>query len=94
VIGHQRLDAERLALLLHQRDLGIGVGREAVDRDHGRQAEFLDVLDVALQVAMPLRAPSRSSFFRSSFFTPPCILSARMVATTTTQSGFSRPCGT
>jgi hypothetical protein len=50
VIGHQRLDAERLALLLHQLDLGVGVGREAVDRDDRRQAELLDVLDVALQV--------------------------------------------
>ena len=58
VIGHQRLDAERLALLLDQRDLGVGVGREAVDRDHRRQAEFLDVLDVALQVAHAgFRAP-------------------------------------
>ncbi len=38
---------------------------------------------------MPLSSAFRSSFFRSFFATPPCILSARMVATITTQSGFS-----
>ncbi len=51
VIGHQRLDAKRLALFPDQRDLGIGVGREAIDRDDSRQTEFLDVLDVALKIA-------------------------------------------
>ena len=50
VVGHQRLDAERLALLLDQRDLGVGVGGEAVDRDHRRDAELLDVLHVTLEV--------------------------------------------
>src|SRR5207237_228735 len=50
VVGHQRLDAERLALVLDQRDLGVGVGGEAIDRDHRRDAELADVLDVALQV--------------------------------------------
>ena len=40
VIGHQRLDAERLALLLDQIDLGVGVGGEAVDRDHRRQIDI------------------------------------------------------
>ena len=39
---------------------------------------------------MPASSALRSSFLRSSFLTPPCILSARMVATSTTQSG-ARP---
>ena len=59
VIGHQRLDAERLALLLDQRDLGVGVGGEAVDRDHRRDAELLHVLDVALR-GWPCRLPAPS----------------------------------
>ena len=50
MVGHQRFDAERLAFLLDQRDFGVAVGREAVDRDHHRQPEFLHVLDVALQI--------------------------------------------
>ena len=36
---------------------------------------------------MPASSALRSSFLRSSFFTPPCIFSARMVATITAQSG-------
>ncbi len=36
---------------------------------------------------MPASSAFRSSFLRSSFLTPPCILSARMVATSTAQSG-------
>ena len=35
----------------------------------------------------PFFNASTSSFFRSSFATPPCILSALIVATITTQSG-------
>src|SRR6266849_8657382 len=39
MIGHHRLDAELGAGRLHQGNLGIGVGAEAVDRDHRYQAE-------------------------------------------------------
>src|SRR5262249_13465215 len=37
----------------------------------------------------PDSSAARFSLLRSSFFTPPCIFSARMVATSTTQSGAS-----
>ena len=50
VIGHHGFDAECLAVVLHQLDLGVGVGGEAVDRDHRHDAEFLHVLDMALQI--------------------------------------------
>ena len=51
MIGHDSLDAERLALLLDQGNFGVGIGRETVDRDHRGQAELLHVLDVAAQIA-------------------------------------------
>ena len=50
MIGHQRLDANRLALFLDQGDLGFGIGGKAVDRNHGRQAEFLHVFYMALKI--------------------------------------------
>ena len=34
--GYERFNAERLALVLDELDLGVGVGRETIDRDHGR----------------------------------------------------------
>ena len=40
-----------------------------------------------LRFDMPASSAFRFSVLRSSFFTPPCILSARMVATSTTASG-------
>src|SRR5690606_31165889 len=40
----------RLRVLLHSRDLGLGIGDEVVDRDHGRHAEALYILDVAAEV--------------------------------------------
>ena len=50
VVGHHRLDAQLGAGRLDQLDLGLGVGAEAVDRDHRHEAELPHVLDVALQV--------------------------------------------
>ena len=74
--------------------LGVGVGAEMVDRDDRRNAELLHVLDVALQIR-------QAGFERLEILglevvpssTPPCILSARTVATITThvrlQPGFA-----
>ena len=58
-----------------------------VDGHDHRQAEAVDVLDVPLEVLQPLSRASTFSFFRSSLATPPCIFSARTVATITTASG-------
>ena len=50
MIGHNGLDPELGAGALDQFDFRRGVGREAVDRDYRLDAEFLHILDVALQV--------------------------------------------
>ncbi len=50
MVRHQRLDAKLLGVLLHQPDLGLAVGAEAVDRDQRHDAELLHVLDVASEV--------------------------------------------
>ena len=50
MVGDERLDAEFGAAILDQRGLGIGIGAEAVDRDHRHDAEFLYVLDMAGEV--------------------------------------------
>src|SRR5262249_42893817 len=47
---HERLDAELLARALHQRDLRIGIGAEAIDGNDGYDAEFLHVLDMAREI--------------------------------------------
>ena len=54
MIGQHAFDAERGAKPPEQRDLGLGVAREAVDRDHHRHAVFLHVLDMALEIGETL----------------------------------------
>ena len=54
MVGHDAFDAELGAELLEQRDLALGVAREAVDRDDHRHAVFLQILDVALQIGKAL----------------------------------------
>ena len=73
-------------------DLLGRVGGEVVDRDHARLLELADVLDVLLEVLEPAldrrRRPARR---RRRSGTPPCILSARTVATSTVQHGAKPP---
>ena len=52
VAGERHLHAQRLAVLHHQLDLGIGIGHKLVDRDDGRHAVVLaQVVDVTIQVS-------------------------------------------
>src|SRR5207247_10934204 len=50
VIGQHRLDPELGAAPPDDVDLGVGVGAEAIDGDDRGEAEFLYVLDVALEI--------------------------------------------
>ncbi len=67
----------RQALLAHSGGLGIGIGREMIDRDHDRHIEFADVLDMAEQVGGAAFTAGTFSWPSSALATPPCILSAR-----------------
>jgi hypothetical protein len=62
---------------------------KCVDRDHRRHAEVADVADVAGEVGEALLDAATFSLPISSMATPPCILSARMVATITAADGAS-----
>src|SRR5262249_34980996 len=50
VVGHDGLDAELLAALLHQRDLRVGVGAETIDGHDRDDAELLHIFDMAGEV--------------------------------------------
>ena len=49
-MAEHRLDAVRGGDLLDRLDLGLAVGGEMVDRDHGGHAELADILDMAGEV--------------------------------------------
>lgn len=53
--AQERLRPHALGRLLNLSDLGVGVGDELVHRDDRRNAELVDVLDVALEVFTALR---------------------------------------
>jgi hypothetical protein len=72
-----------------QLELGLGVGAEAVDADDDRHAELRTLPTWRPRLAMP-RA-QRVEFLRAELVrgTPPCIFSARTVATITAAAGDS-----
>ena len=90
----KRLDALVGAELLDRRRLGLGVGDEVVDGDGDRQTEFVQVLEMTAEIDKPFFSAATFSVLSSSLVRPPCIFSARMVATTTAADGKDRPCGT
>jgi hypothetical protein len=52
-------ESQRGAVLLHDLDLGVRVGREVVDRDDARLLELADVLDVLVQILEAARDRGR-----------------------------------
>ena len=95
VVGLGAADTVLLAELLQQRDLRVGIGVEAVDADDRVDAGLLDGVDMVEQVAgalfqklevlLGVLLGSRGA--RVTFGPPPCILSARTVATRTETFG-------
>jgi hypothetical protein len=76
------------------RELGVGIGRPAIQRDDAGHAEVFHVLDVFFEIrqsALEGVEVLRAEVFLSA---PPCILSDRTVATITAASGFRPPAGT
>ncbi len=95
VVGLGAADAVLLAELLQQGDLGVGIGVEAVDADDRVDAGLLDGVDMVEQVAGALFQKLEvllgvllgSGAPGVTFGPPPCILSARTVATRTETFG-------
>ncbi len=54
MVGHHAFDPELGRERLEQRDLALGVAREAVDRHHHRHAVFPHILDVTLEIGEAL----------------------------------------
>src|SRR4029079_2961894 len=52
-------ESERGAVLLHDLDLGVRIGREVVDRDYARLLELADVLDVLVEILEAARDRGR-----------------------------------
>ena len=64
-----------------------GIGAELVDGDDRRLAEMRRAVQVGGQVLQPRSTAPGSDSFSASSSTPPCILSARIVATRTIAAG-------
>ena len=50
MVGHDGLDTQLGAGVLHQRGFRVGIRAETIDRDHRYDAEFLHVLHVAGEI--------------------------------------------
>jgi hypothetical protein len=89
------LDAELLAKRRLTSSTSASVSAdEVVDGNDGGTPNFFTFSMWRPRLAQPFFSASTFSFFRSSLATPPCILSARMVATITARRLAGPPCGT
>jgi hypothetical protein len=77
---------------LDKPELGLRIGVEPVDRHQRWDAELAQVFDVALEIGQARLSAVKFSRASASFATPPCILSARTVATTTAAAGLRPAC--
>ncbi len=89
MVGQHAFDAELGAELLSSAiSASVSLEKRLMETTTGTPY-FCTLPICRSRLAKPFSTASTFSFLRSSLATPPCILSARMVATITTQSGLS-----